>query len=370
MRRLAFLGRLPYWSRLVMALVVVVAPVFVLCIIVARDSYQSAENMAGTQARSAVTLVDVYLRVYLDKYFGILKTLAVEQSQRNNGAGVGLQSMQSLLEHVALDHPRVSVLAVLDGQGKIVASSRPQALGLDCGNTPWWQRLIESQVPVVSDFEDSAALGGPVVVLAVPVPGSTNAVALTLNTSTMSTVYEGLYPAGAVMLADRTGVPIVESNRPELPTSERQALAKNSSVLAMVRQAAGTIILEDVRDPATGETVIGAGLVDPDYGWSVTATQSYDAVLGPTRQSLLRTWITLGVALLLSFAIAVLLIGRGRVRRVVLPEIADTDGSDGLETVFRHLRQQAESGLYGEVNLRFRGGRVYKATVSRERIFD
>jgi len=352
-----------------MAMLVIVTPVVVLCIIVARDSYEATESLAASQARNDVTLVDVYLRTYIDKYLGILKTLASEQAQRSYAEVSDRESMQTLLDRVALDHPRVYAIVVLDGDGKVVESSRRQALGMDCSQSAWWGMLSERHAPVVSDFEDSPTLGGPVVVLAVPVPGSSAVVALTLNTSTMSTVYEGLFSAGVILLTDTKGVPIVESNRREMTVAERNELAKNSPILPIVRGATGVVSFRDVIDPVTGRPVIGAGMVDPEYGWSVIATQEYATVLGPVQQGLIRTWITLGLSLLASFVIAVLLIGRGPMRRVVLPEISGGNKAV-LDVVYDHLRQQADSGLYGEVRLRFRGGHIYKATISRESVFD
>ena len=352
------------------ALGVIVAPTLALSIAAAQDGYRSTEDLAASQARHDAMLVDLYLRTYIDKYLGILKTLAAEQARDGQVGYASPDSMRALLERVALDHPRVCALLALDGSGRIVASSRPEAVGLDLSQDAWWTQLAEGRVPVVSDFEDSPPLGGPVVVLAVPVPGGGGAIALSLNTSTMSTVWEGLLSGGTILLADRQGVPIVLSNRRDLSAAERRQLASDTAILPVVRQSTGVVTFHDVPGVGGARAAIGAGLVDPDYGWSVIAMQDRETVLGPVRQGLVRTWAMLGMSVFVSFVIAVLLIGRGPMRRVVLPEIAANGGKTGLSVVFDHLRQQAEDGLYGEVLLRFRAGHIYKAVISRERVFD
>ena len=366
MTLLPFVRRLPYWLRLIAALMVIVAPVAALCVDVAGSGYRSAEMLAVSQARSDATLVDVYLRSYFDKYLAILKTLAVEQVQ-GGASALSTADTQALLDRVALDHPRAHTLIALDGSGKVIASSHPEAMGLDCAQSEWWRRLKASRAAVVSDFESSPQLGGPVVVLAVPVPGGEGCVGLSLNTSTMSTVWEGLLPSGVVALTDRQGVPIVQSNLRDMTDAERLDLAQNSPIVHMVQQSSGVVTLQNVPGLGNGYLVIGAGLTDPQYGWSVIATQDRDQLLGPIRQEQYQTWLALAIILLISFAVAVLLIGRGPMHRVVLPEIS---GGGSLEVVFDHLREQANSNLYGEVQLRFRGGRIYKATISRERVFD
>lgn len=370
MKALLLVRRLPYWLRLIIALGVIVAPTLALSIMAAQDGFQSTEDLAVSQARQDVLLVDLYLRTYLDKYLGILKTLSVQSPPPGSGGSATAQTLQPLLERVALDHPRVCAFLELDTSGKVVASSRPEALGLDLSQEAWWSQLSQDRLPVVSDFEDTKALGGPVVVLAVPVPGGGGAVGLSLNTSTMSTVWEALLSGGTILLVDRQGVPIVESNRRDLGSAERYELAKDSSILPIVRQSTNVVTFRDVSNVAGGQPAIGAGLVDPDYGWSVIAMKDRNEVLGPVLQGLLRTWAMLGISVIVSFVIAVLLIGRGPMRRVVLPEISPNGGKTGLSVVFDHLSQQAEEGLYGEVHLRFRGGHIYKAVISRERVFD
>jgi len=355
--------------RLVIALAVIVAPVAVLCIVVAQDSYRTAGDLALSQTKSDAALADLYLRAYFDKYFGTLKTLAAERAQGVPSEASAPDGTQTLLERVALDHPRVYALVTLDNKGVVTSSSRPEALGLDCSQSEWWQRLVQSHTPVVSDFENSPPLGGPVVVLAVPVPGDTESMALTLNTSTMSTVWEGLLSAGVVVLTDTKGIPIMQSNQRDLTTDERMQMAKSGPILPMVQDSSGIVTFRNVPGLGTSQPVIGAGLRDPEYGWSVIAMEQYDTVLGPLKQEQITTWVMLAVSLLISFGVAVLLIGRGPVRRIMLPEIS-VGGKDSLNVVFDYLRQHADNGLYGEVSLRFRGGRIYRATISRERVFD
>ena len=370
MKALFTVRKLPYWLRLTIALGVIVAPTLALSVLVAQDGYRNTEDLAVSQAQHDAMLVDLYLRTYLDKYFGILKTLAVERARGRSAGSSTTDNPRALLERVALDHPRVGALIAIDDAGKIIASSRPEALGLNLSGDTWWNQLANSHIPVVSDFEDLPPLGGPIVVLAVPVPDSGEAVALSLNTSTMSTVWEGLSSAGTILLVDRQGIPIVQSNRRYLSSAERSELAADAAVLPAVRQSTGIATFRNVSNFAGARNAIGAGLVDPDYGWSVIAIQDRETVLGPVLQTMLRTWIMLAASVFASFIIAVILIGHGSMRRVVLPEISIDGGKSGLDKVFDHIRQQVDDGLYGEVSLKFRGGHIYKAVISRERVFD
>jgi two-component sensor histidine kinase len=161
----------PLYARLVVVLGLLLLPVVIYSIITAYGGYRQGRTQSLDTVRQLGELAAGQEQALIDS----ARKLLVALTRADVVPALLLQSsdcvarMAAIVEGFKIEY---SYLGITDAHGLVLCSSRSSAVGLDLGDSGWWQRTRESGEIGVSDLIDSKLTGQPVVTVAAPL-GST-----------------------------------------------------------------------------------------------------------------------------------------------------------------------------------------------------
>lgn len=248
---------------------------------------QRRENVLDDLVRSAQAAA-VVTDLAFDEAISVGRAIAAEPVLRS-------LDLSLILAHLLkLDplYPQYENLLFVDAQGFARVSARERAV-LDppvyVGDRLYFQRLLATGEPAVSELLLSRLIGRPVVPVGVPITGEDGRL-LGVATAVVDTRYLGqrlqalgLPSGGAIALYDNMGRLAYFSMPVELAWEERDF----SAVPEVQRALAGqTVRTAEFRSPLRpGTALVLGGTRSPKYGWVVTVSWPAEQAFGPLEQS-------------------------------------------------------------------------------------
>lgn len=202
-------------------------------------------------------------------------------------------------------------MSLVGGDGRLVALDPPSPglLGADLSGRDYVRRVLDTRAPYVSDAM-TARTGRLIAVIAVPVTAPDGSLVGVLSGSLhlgnaanqLAQTLAGLEDDRSVRYAvtDRRGVVLYATAGGLEPGAPLPA--------ALARRDGATGTPAALRDPETGEPLLGSWAAVPDTGWSVLALVPARQVFAPIlrfhRQTLFVSLFTLALAVLVSLALS------------------------------------------------------------------
>ncbi|MDY7225959.1 ATP-binding protein [Hyalangium rubrum] len=209
--------------------------------------------------------------------------------------------LQRLKEH----NPRYDAIGVYDAEGVNRGwgdPSEPPEPRLRIGDRPYFQKVMATNTPVISQVIELRRPIRTAVLVSVPIRGPeerpVGVVNVVLQTALLEQRYLGswLQPGQAIFLTDPSGRLAFHTGYPELPYSQSGAFLPFEPLQAAL---AGTPVqLDQFVSPLSKDASLGAFVPIPKYGWVVGVTTPREVALAPLYGSL-RTQLTVFVGILL-----------------------------------------------------------------------
>jgi signal transduction histidine kinase len=219
----------------------------------------------------------------------------------------------------AADYPSVRSMSWLDPRGKVIASSRPAAIGTDLGQEAYFREALKAPgLPyVVSDLLPGESAGGPEFVIARVIrdkDGNVQGVVLTrVGAETIGASSLGIDrpERGRITLFDRQGQ--LAYHYPTLPLAAEQRLLRSNDP-HLDKALAGQESSGALISPLDGIEVIAARVPLKNTGWVAGASRPY----GDVMRSLYRS-LAIDLAVMLGIAAVSVFLSSVVSRRVTRP---------------------------------------------------
>ena len=240
-----------------------------------------------------------------------------------------------LLATIAREYRSLDSLDWVDARGRVVASSRPEAVGVDVGDQPYFQEIAQGQQWIVSDLSLGHAIGGPTFHI---VRGARNEagilqgiVVASVNPLRLGEVLGvARVRQGDVSIIDGQGRLVYRYPEAELTWAQRQWIGSQPVVH---RALAGEEITDSLIGTFDGQKRIASAAPIRSIGWVALASRTESEVITPLLHDLLRDSGLLLFVALTAFVVA-LVLGRN------------------LTVPISRLRQHALTLGHGELDLR------------------
>ncbi|GGN98440.1 methyl-accepting chemotaxis protein [Saccharibacillus kuerlensis] len=225
-------------------------------------------------------------------------------SEQNEALG----RVNTFLEDALAGTPGIEMMMVADSEGTIVASSNPAALQTSRSDREYFQTVMKTGAPVVSDSMRSKTSGKLVVVFAQPIKGSDGSM-LGVSINTITTDFfvhnlEGIEinKEGVIMVTSRGGTVIYDSSNPEAvgePYTSGGEIFQN----LLAANPEGSIIKQGLDE---GDSYLRISKI-PVADWIIVVHDSYSDIKKPLEELLKNMLISLGVAILLAVLVGILI---------------------------------------------------------------
>jgi PAS domain S-box-containing protein len=282
-------GRTPRPGRPVVLLALLtLGSLAVLVVACIRLSADAAENQAEDQVASAAAASAEAVRTQMQGLADVVEAFAQRPSLRaamegSDPTGTGREELRFHLGELRNIRPGIDLAFVSDPNGVLVdiLPETPGLAGRDFRHRDWYQGVLRSNRPYVSEvYETAAAGGGIVVAAAAPIRAGTASGGPTAGIlvaaqriARVQAFVDGFAAAQQVHLTvtDQQGVVVVSSGRaPEGLVSYRD----DASVAAALAGRSGTDRLR-----RGGENVVSAHLPVAGLGWALVADLPSDLAL-------------------------------------------------------------------------------------------
>lgn len=239
------------------------------------------------------------------------------------------------LARLAAVYPQYDNLSVTDRAGDLIAESAPSAPRRNIADRPFFQRVLRTGEPTVTEVVLSRRTGVPAAGVAVPIAGPDGSVravvGVSFNLARLRTRLTaiGLQPGQMIGLLDPTGrLAVLTVDYP--PSWEQRDFSSTAPIqAAMAGQAVRMVSFED----ANGVRWALAAAPRSRFGWIAVALWPAEAAFGPVDQALRGQLLAFGAIVVLSLVGAVLL-------------------ADYLARPVRHLMAQAQAVGRGQLDRR------------------
>ncbi len=365
-------------AKLLLAFAVVLAPVLGMLLWAfhaERESQREAQLDAQLMmARAVGAQVDQAFEAAL----GVGWAVAQDPVVRSMDPAVLDDHLRRLRARMPLYH----AINVFDAQGVNRGwghDSAPREPRLEIGDRRYFQRVMETGEPVISDgiqLRQTQTLGFVVSVPILDDAGKTMGVVnVVARTDLLARAWaRGLEEGHVVLLADRSGRLFFATSHPELEFDETERLLE----FAPLHQAleGGPVQVRGYYSPLLGEERLGAFIATPRHGWVVGVTLSRTVAEAPTRTLFERQLLAWGglvlLTLLLALALARLL--TGPVQRLEAQSRAIGEGRLGQRVEIRSGDELERLGdAFNDMASRLAGrerelARAHAELVRRERL--
>ena len=352
--------RLSLRARLIVAFSLILVPILGFAIY----DYEVAlanqrEAVLDDQLRTAQA-VAAAVDAAFDEAVAVGKTIAADARATSMDPG----QLDPYLRELLSAHAEFDNLVIADAAGNTVGAAvlPPDGIRPNIADRPFFQQVMATNQPALSETLLGRFVLRPIVVVAVPLRGADQrpigVVDVVLNLESLASRLAGLRLAArqAVLLVDRTGRVALHTTRPNLPIE-----ARDVSNLPQVRAALQDQVVRasECRLPFANDPHLGVFTPTPSYRWVVAAAIPVTMAMAPVEARLRMAMLSyLGAAAvvgLLSLALTRVLIhpiealtadieafGRGERQRRA--RLRTGDELESLAAAFNRMAQEVQVG--------------------------
>ncbi|MBI2953982.1 MAG: sensor histidine kinase [Chloroflexi bacterium] len=291
-------------AKLMIATLLVLTPVLILLI----QNYRAVYEMRRDEVMADQVRVAQIVSVIVDDSFN--EALALAKSYATDPVILSFdpQRINSYLARLAPIYPEYEEpVPVFDERGDLVGS----ATGLEPINVAdreWFQDVMRTGQPTVSDVLIGRVTGSPLVPVAAPILDRegrrVGAVSPALNLDRFPKALETVQraPGQHIFLADRHGRLAFHTGKGYLTWEERDV----SGYLAVRTALEGELFAGELTDILLGDRRIIVATATPKYGWVVSVSAPTAMALAPVQESLRNTIATFVGVVIFSLLLAAL----------------------------------------------------------------
>ncbi|MDC0711126.1 cache domain-containing protein [Stigmatella sp. ncwal1] len=300
--------RLPFHRKLLLAFAAVLLPVLVLlCADFVLNLQRTQQTLLDAQGLTAQA-VAVQVADSLDAAVELGWALANDPLVRTLDAPQLDEHLQRLARHL----PRYDAIGVYDasglnrGWGVLGLPAEPR---LQIGDRPYFQRVMATNAPVVSEVLQLRRPLSVAMLVSVPVRDArgraVGVVNVVMQTERLAQRYQmaRLQPGQDIMLMDSRGRLAFHTGYPHLSNEQSLAFAAWKPLQEVL--LGSSLNLDRFVHPLTQELSLGAFVSTPRHRWVVGVASSRDSALAPLYAGLRTKLLAFGGILLLSGCIAV-----------------------------------------------------------------
>jgi PAS domain S-box-containing protein len=353
-------ARLGMGARLLLAFVALIALLALFSIWSyqrSRDERRAASLEETVQsAQTVAALVQGLLRDLDSTTLAMSQALAIQEQPLNQ------ETVGPYLATVVQRYSFVRSVFLMDPAGRVIASPRPDGVGVDLSSRPYTQALLGGADFTLSNVLSAMETGTPIITMGRTVRGPDGGLrallAVAFYPDRLTEILPGALPADAtVTVFDRGGGLVYSSALPEQPFEQRDLGLRRWVPSALAGQITR---VRRVVSPADGNERFGALVPVPDYGWAVASSRTAAAIEAPLKSFYRRQLLGLGLMTAIALVLALMLSRTLALPLVRLAEEARALGRGGRTAVTpvqapREVRVLAESlnQMAAEVEARF-----------------
>ncbi|WNG19217.1 ATP-binding protein [Cystobacter fuscus] len=293
--------RLTFQRKLLLASAAVLLPVMVLLgVDLVEDARMTRKTLLDAQ-RLTAHAVAVQVTESFEAAIDLGWALANDPLVRTLNPGLLDAHLLQLTGH----HTRFSSIGVYDAQGHNRGWGDPQLPAeprLWIGDRPYFQKVMATNTPVVSEVLELRRPVRTALIIAVPIRDDQGqplgVVNVVMETHLLAQRYLSTrhHSQQEILLVDPAGRLAFHTHSPTLPFTRGQAFASFPPLRGALEGRAMRI--NQATDPLTHEDILGAFVPTPHYGWAVGVMASRELAMAPLTQRLyLKLGAVLGIAL-------------------------------------------------------------------------
>jgi signal transduction histidine kinase len=316
-------------TKLMIGVSLVLLPLLGLLLVGLEENYEMRRTSLLNNMRQTANTAGLLVDELLQEARRLAQTVAAEAASQR----LEPSELRPFIEHLAGERTDLLNLALFDTAGHPVATSTPGPEGLDISDRSYFQEVIRTKEPVVSEVLICRMVRRPSVVVAAPILDVDRqvqgvvAVKLRLDQLARRMLDIGLRPGQAIFVVDPRGRLVFHTSRKETSWEERDL-----SGLPEVKEAlAGNPVLStELKGLYSQDRRIAALVPTAQHGWVVGVTwgtQEAFADMNRIRRLQLAAFMTISL-LVIAGAWAMATYISGRISRLV--EHADTLRSGAL----------------------------------------
>ncbi|WP_152622665.1 sensor histidine kinase [Archangium violaceum] len=315
-------------TKLMIGVSLVLLPLLGLLLVGLEENYEMRRTSLLNNMRQTATTSGLLIDVLLQDARGLAQTIAAEAASRR----LEPDELRPFVERLTALTGLVN-LAVFDTAGHLVAASTPGPAGLDVSDRSYFQEVLQTKEPVVSEVLIGRLVGRPAVIAAAPILGADGqvrgvvSVNLGLDQLARRMFDIELRPGQAIFVVDPRGRLVFHTARKESSWEERDLSGRPEIQEAI---AGNPVLTTEFRGLFRQDPRIAALVPTLQHGWVVGVTwgtQEAFEDLNRIRRLQLAAFVTIALLVIVgAWALATYL--SGRVSRLV--EHAHVLGSGAL----------------------------------------
>ncbi len=241
-------------------------------------------------ARAAAQTVDAYI----DGNLSTVRSLAIIPAIRDP---LSSSLRQEVLARLAVENPEWEGIGLLSADGTTIAANQSTDQTVNVADRPYFQRVIATGEPTVSDPVLGRVRGVIVIPLAAPIDlsdGSRGVLVASLSAERLAMQLESLYAGEGVQIAliDREGRAFVHPD-PTVARSQQSLRGQTGMDLVLTGQTGA----QQGPGPDGVDSLVTFAPASP-YGWGVLTYQHADVAFAPVRNDLVRQLALLGALII------------------------------------------------------------------------
>lgn len=287
----------------ILLLLVVLVPVLLVQARAYYDRFQ-AQRAQEFQANLAMARgVSATFETYLEDV--LHQELAIGMSMTSSQFMLPEQSNR-LLAQAAGDYPAIGSFSWLDPQGRVLASSAPEAVGSDLSDRQYVQRMVQGEEWIVDDLAPSPSGGEPNFVVSRSIRDETGKLYGIVAATVEPERLDYLFPARrtgqqVIGIIDSQGRAVYRHPNPGLTWEQRDW--KRNDIL-LLRALSGEENINTVRMAADGQDWLVARAPIPTIGWAASASRPEAEAMAPIKNKLFEDIGLLLLAMMVSLPVA------------------------------------------------------------------
>lgn len=288
--------------KLLFGAVVILTPLLILLVLNYKAAFDTRRDQVLSDQLSVAQVVSVIVNDSFDEALSLARSYATDPVILS----FDRERINDYLERLVPIYPEYdSAVALFDTNGILIASAR-RTEPISVADREWFQEVMLTQKPIISNVVISRGSGRPIVVAAAPVfdpdgkLAGTVSSALSIDHFPESLAAVERAPGQHIFLADRTGRLAFYTAKPELAWEERDL-----SAYPPVRTALeGKLFIGEATDSLLGDRRMVVTTPTPTYGWVVGVSMPVDVALAPVQQSLRNALMIFAIVVVLSLGLA------------------------------------------------------------------
>ncbi len=266
--------------KLILAFIVALIPLVLLQVVTFIGWRRVRTDQIITGRTDSAAVAGAMLEGYVTDVLN--ENAAIEAGLQLDSSLMSSRRLPQLLDSVRSHYLTLSSYAIVNPEGRFIASSPKGASTASVADRDYFRRIMSGEPWVVSDLLISRLTGKPAFVIASQLRDARGvlrgAVVAVVDTHQLRKIFPTRFTSGEIALVDRSGRVVVDSRLDNLSWQER-----NWSNLDLVRRAlAGdSAWSKSYVSPISGERLIGSFVSAPMIGWAAGSFENYGKAMEP-----------------------------------------------------------------------------------------